>query len=163
MQLFPGAEQYTTYSCSIIPPCSFMPLQFHMANIRGLHNHAETTSTADYVLLVEGVLWVNSQSQPTSALLEKSTIFLLYTHRLYKWRSQLHSMQGEGERRERDCSDHTGLNWVYLHTSPLLRNTDTQTWKVTCQIIDITCSWFPRDVWDEHNTGNYNYFDIYNF
>lgn len=83
-------------------------MQSRMANNHGLHSHTGKTSTAYYFLLVEVVLWVNSQSQPTSALQEISTIFLLFTHRLYKWRSQPYGVQGKANQtncgREKDSA-----------------------------------------------------------
>lgn len=137
MQLFPRTEKYIKYSCSLIPQlisCRFVPLQSDMANNHALsrHSHREDEHSMLFFWLVECVLWVNIQSQPTSALPEISTIFLLFTHSLYKWRSQLHGVQGEANQmnhgKERDCNKwpKTDLYCLYLHTgfSSSVRNTN---------------------------------------
>lgn len=97
-------------------------LPFHAFAVKYGKTTSASTATqerqAQHIILqlVEGVLWVNGQSQPTSALPEISTISLLFAHRLYKWRSQLHSVQGEanqmnhGKKKE---SERERLQWPY--------------------------------------------------
>lgn len=109
--------------------CHFTPLLSHMANSDSLHSLTKNTST-DYYFIVEDVLWANGRSQPTSALPEISTIILLFTKERAGFtvcRVSLINWTTRQRGRETDCSDDTGLSYMYLCTycSSLLTNTQT--------------------------------------